>query len=112
MSLLLGIDIGTSSVKAVLFDPDTVGIVAVAQRYTALAGTMPATGFMAPTLLWLRHHEPALLDQIRQVILPKDYVRLKMTGRVASDPSDAAATGLFDVSAKDWSAEIIEAAGL
>src|SRR5664279_756276 len=151
MSLLLGIDIGTSSVKAVLFDPDSVGIVAIAQReypvykpapdraeqnaddwwnatvevvrrvversgrrdivaiglcgqmhgtvmldahneplhpaiiwmdqrsatecddllnlvgaqnYTFIAGTMPATGFMAPTLLWLRRHEPALLDQI------------------------------------------------
>ena len=199
MSLLLGIDIGTSSVKALLFDPDTVGIVAVAQReypiskpapdraeqnpddwwnatvevarevteragrrdviaiglcgqmhgtvmldanhhslapaivwpdqrsaaevtalvkrvgaqrYTSIAGTMPATGFMAVTLLWLRQYDPALFAQIRQVVLPKDYVRLKLTGKVATDPSDAAATGLFDVTTSAWSDEIIDAVGL
>ena len=83
-----------------------------AQRYTAIAGTMPATGFMAVTLLWLRQHDPALFDQIRQVVLPKDYVRLKLTGSVATDPSDAAATGLFDVTASVWSDEIIDAVGL
>ncbi|MBI1256879.1 MAG: xylulokinase [Chloroflexi bacterium] len=199
MSLLLGIDIGTSSVKALLFDPDSVGIVAVAQReypiskpapdraeqnpddwwnatveivravteragrrdiialglcgqmhgtvmldanhqslapaivwpdqrsaaevtalvnrmgaqrYTSIAGTMPATGFMAVTLPWLRQHDPALFEQIRQVILPKDYVRLKLTGKVATDPSDAAATGLFDVTTSTWSDEIIDAVSL
>ncbi len=83
-----------------------------AQRYTQIAGTMPATGFMAPTLLWLKHHDPALLDKIRCVLLPKDYVRLKLTGEVATDPSDAAATGLFDIAAKTWSAEIIRGADL
>jgi xylulokinase len=83
-----------------------------AQRYTAIAGTLPATGFMAPTLLWIKRNDPALLDKIRWVTLPKDYLSLKLTGNVATDPSDAAATGLFDVSAKKWSAEIIAAAEL
>ncbi len=66
-----------------------------AQHYTHIAGTLPATGFMAATLLWLRRHDPALLDQVAQVLLPKDYVRLKMTGSVATDASDAAAIGLI-----------------
>jgi xylulokinase len=73
---------------------------------------MPATGFMAPTLLWLKRHDPALLDRIRTVLLPKDYVRLKMTGEIATDPSDAAATACFDVTAKRWASAIIEGAGL
>lgn len=83
-----------------------------AERYTQIAGTLPATGFMAATLLWLKRHEPALLDRIRTVLLPKDYMRLKLTGELGSDPSDAAATGLFDITARGWSAEIIGAAGL
>lgn len=199
MAVLLGIDVGTSSVKALLFDPDSTEVVAVAgqeypirkpapdraeqdpddwwratvevmhrvvaqsgrrdvraiglcgqmhgtimldgqnesihpaiiwpdqrsaaecdelvrvfgaQRYASIAGALPATGFMAPTLLWLRHHDPALLDQVRHVILPKDYVRLKLTGAVATDPSDAAATGLFDITAKTWSKVIIRGTGL
>ena len=197
--MLLGIDIGTSSVKAVLYDPDTVEVVAVAQseypiykptptraeqnaddwwietakvvrrvtahagrrdvigiglcgqmhgtvlldrqqrllhpaivwpdqrsaaqcaelierigakRYVEIAGTLPATGFMAATLLWLRENNPALLDNVAQVILPKDYVRLKLTGNIATDPSDAAGTGLFDVTNRVWSDEILRGAGL
>ena len=197
--MLLGIDIGTSSVKAILYDPDSVGIVALgqqeypiykpapdraeqdpddwwnatvqcvrsalnragrhdvigislcgqmhggalldrnqqpigraiiwpdqrsiaevgdliamigAQRYAQIAGTLPATGFMAATLLWLKRHDPDLLAQVAQVVFPKDYVRLKLVNEVATDMSDAAASGLFDITAKTWSTEIIHRAGL
>jgi xylulokinase len=87
---------------------ETVG----AERYAAITGTLPATGFMAPTLLWLLRHEPDSLAQARYVMLVKDYVRLKMTGVVATDPTDAAGSGLFDVTRKTWAHEIIQAVGL
>lgn len=199
MTFLLGIDIGTSSAKAVLFDPETSQLVAVAgqeypihhpapdraeqdpddwwratmavvrqvtagieveriagisfsgqmhgvvmvgkdhkptapaiiwadQRtgatvrelvdllgadaYAAAAGTLPAAGFMAVTLLWMKQHDPTLLDRIHKVMLPKDYVRLRMTGDIATDPSDAAATALFNITTRDWAGNILDKAGL
>lgn len=199
MSVLLGIDLGTSSVKAVLFDPHAREIVAVAAReypilkpapdraeqdpndwwqatihvvrealatagqnvdnldviaigfsaqmhatvlldaenrllhpaiiwpdqrsvvevrdlinatgeaqYAAVAGTLPATGFTGPTLLWLKRHAPDLLSRTARVILVKDYVRLMMTGNAATDVTDAAATGIFDVAHKRWANELIQ----
>lgn len=83
-----------------------------ADRFTALAGTLPAAGFMGPTLCWLRRHDPARLDRARHVLLPKDYVRLCLTGEIATDVSDAASTALFDIGQRAWSAELIRAAGL
>lgn len=83
-----------------------------AEAYSATAGTLPAAGFMAVTLLWLKQHDPALLGRIHKVMLPKDYVRLRMTGEIATDPSDAAATALFNVTTRDWAANIINKAGL
>jgi xylulokinase len=199
MSYLLGIDIGTSSAKAILFDPETAETAAVAgheypiqkpapdraeqnpndwcnatvevvhrvlsqvenpevtaisfsgqmhggvfldkndqplcpaiiwadqrsiessallieslgqERYTAIAGTLPAVGFMGPTLLWVKQHDPALLERIHQFVLPKDYVRLRLTDEIATDVSDAAGTALFDINKRDWSSEIFNAAGL
>lgn len=82
------------------------------ERFTALAGTLPAAGFMGPTLRWLSRHRPVLLDQASKVVLPKDYVRLKLVGEIATDISDAAATALFNISQRSWSAELIEAAEL
>lgn len=199
MAYLLGIDIGTSSVKAVLFDPDTSSVAAVAgreypilkpapdraeqnaddwwdasaevirrvlaevekpevlavslsgqmhggvlldknarplhpaiiwadqrsvetskiltemfgqERYAALAGTLPAVGFMGPTLLWLKYHQPDLLERTHRFVLPKDYVRLRLTGEIATDVTDAAGTGLFDINRRVWASEIFAAAGL
>lgn len=199
MSLLLGIDIGTSSAKAVLFDPDTAQILAVAgheyplhkpapdraeqnpedwwratitivrrlvvqagrtdvagisfsgqmhgtvlldragqplhpaiiwadqrsvaqierlintvgpERYAAIAGTLPAVGFQGATLAWLAQYEPALLNRTEQVILPKDYVRLRMTGHITTEVSDAASTGVFDIARQAWASEILAGAGL
>lgn len=192
--MLLGIDLGTSSVKAVLFDPDSVQIVASAaheypiyhpmpdraeqnpddwwnatvnavrqaitragrsdvqaiglcgqmhgvtllnakkkpignsiiwadqrsaaetrqlierfgaENYTQITGTLPAAGFMVSTLAWMQKHDRKTLESARCVLLPKDVIRLMLTGEVATDISDASATGMFDVLVKTWSAEII-----
>ena len=64
-----------------------------------LVGNPALEGFTAPKLLWVRGEEPGLFDQTHTVLLPKDYVRLLMTGEKATEPSDAAGTLLFDVSA-------------
>jgi xylulokinase len=77
-----------------------------------IAGTAPATGFMGPTLLWLRRHDPERLEKAAYCMLPKDYIRLKLTGRFATEASDASSTALFDVRQRDWSPEIITTLGL
>jgi xylulokinase len=78
----------------------------------AIAGNLAMPGFTAPKLLWVRHNEPELFDQVRTVLLPKDYVRLKMTGEAASDMSDSAGTLWLDVAGRRWSDEILAACGL
>ena len=200
MALLLGIDIGTSSAKAVLFDADTVQTVAVsngheypihkpqpdyaeqnpddwwqavvaavrdligqvgkvnvaaigfsgqmhggvlldahkrplhpaiiwpdqrtpqevqallepftADEFVAITGTMPSVGFMGVSLLWLQKHRPDVFGQAHYTVFPKDYVRLKMTGQVHGEPSDAVSSALFDVRTRQWSEKIIGAVGL
>ena len=71
-----------------------------------LTGNRPVTGFTAPKLLWLRRHEPKAFERIASVMLPKDYVRLRLCGERASDVSDASGTLLFDVGARAWSTEM------
>lgn len=83
-----------------------------AENYASTAGTLPAVGFMGATLLWLRKHQPNVLEKAYRVLLPKDYVRLKMTGEVLTDLSDAAGTGIFDVTKRTWAGEIIQRTGL
>ena len=78
-------------------------------RLIALTGNRALTGFTAPKLLWLREHEPDLYAQIRHVLLPKDYVRYRLTGERAIDVADASGTLLFDVAGRRWSAEVCEA---
>ncbi|HLK50925.1 MAG TPA: xylulokinase, partial [Bryobacteraceae bacterium] len=70
------------------------------------------TGFTLPKLLWVRDHEPALFAQVRKVLLPKDYVRFRLTGEYASDVSDASGTALFDVVRRRWSYELASGLGL
>ena len=72
-----------------------------------LVGNPALEGFTAPKLLWIRDEEPHLFDLARTVLLPKDYVRLLMTGEKATEPSDAAGTLLFDVQGSRWSKEMI-----
>ena len=78
----------------------------------AIAGNLAMPGFTAPKLAWVRKHEPAAFDQIRTVLLPKDYVRLRMTGEKASDMSDSAGTLWLDVAKREWSDALLAATGL
>lgn len=65
------------------------------------------TGFTLPKLLWVRDNEPGLFDSIRYILLPKDYLRYKLTGEFATDVSDASGTALFDVVNRRWSEEMV-----
>jgi xylulokinase len=78
-------------------------------RLIALTGNRALTGFTAPKLLWLRRHEPDAYKRISSVLLPKDYVRLKLEGRRAIDVADASGTLLFDVAQRRWSDAVLEA---
>jgi xylulokinase len=80
-----------------------------AERLLELAGNPALTGFQAPKILWLEREEPAAHARVATVLLPKDYVRLMLTGERATDASDAAGTLLLDVRARGWSGEILEA---
>lgn len=66
------------------------------------------TGFTAPKLLWVRDHDPASYDRVRKMLLPKDYVRYRLTGEFASEVSDASGTALFDVVKRQWADPLIE----
>jgi xylulokinase len=80
-----------------------------AERLRTLAGNPALTGFQAPKLLWLRHQEPAAYARLRHLLLPKDFVRFRLTGARATDASDAAGTLLLDLARRDWSDEILAA---
>ena len=79
------------------------------ERLIELTGNRALTGFTAPKLLWLRTHEPETYAQIRHVLLPKDYVRFRLTGERAIDVADASGTLLFDVAQRRWSEEVCTA---
>jgi xylulokinase len=79
------------------------------ERLIALTGNRALTGFTAPKLLWLRKHEPEVYARIRHVLLPKDYVRLKLCGERAIDVADASGTLLFDVAQRRFSAAVLAA---
>jgi xylulokinase len=87
---------------------DVVGL----ERLVALTGNRALTGFTAPKLLWLRTHEPDVYAQIAHVLLPKDYVRLGLTGERVVDVADASGTLLFDVARRTWSDEVCNALGV
>ena len=78
----------------------------------AITGNLAMPGFTAPKLLWVRDHEPDVFAAVRTVLLPKDYVRLKMTGDKASDLSDSAGTIWLDVAGRRWSDAVLDASGL
>jgi xylulokinase len=79
------------------------------ERLIRLTGNRALTGFTAPKLLWVREHEPDVYAAIRHVLLPKDYVRLRLTGERAIDVADASGTLLFDVAGRRWSDEVLDA---
>ena len=79
------------------------------ERLIELTGNRALTGFTAPKLLWLRRHEPEVYGRIRRILLPKDYVLLRLTGEHGIDAADASGTLLFDVRGRRWSDEVTDA---
>ena len=82
------------------------------RRLIELTGNDALTGFTAPKLLWVRRHEPETWERVAHILLPKDYVRLRLTGDHAVDRADGAGTLLFDLAARDWSPEVLASLGL
>ena len=79
------------------------------KRLTEIAGNPALTGFQAPKILWMRDEEPDSYARVATVLLPKDYIRLRLTGEKATDVSDASGTLLLDLRKRDWSDEILDA---
>ena len=77
-----------------------------------ITGNRAMPGFTAPKLLWVREHEPEIFARTRRVLLPKDTLRLRLTGEAVSDASDASGTLWLDVGARRWSETMLEACGL
>jgi xylulokinase len=77
-----------------------------------IAGNLAMPGFTAPKLLWVREHEPHLFEKTARVLLPKDWLRLQLTGEHATDMSDASGTLWLDVGKRCWSHELLRACGL
>jgi xylulokinase len=81
-------------------------------RSRAITGNLAMPGFTAPKLIWVAEHEPAHFARIAHVLLPKDWLRLQLTGELVSEPSDAAGTLWLDVAQRRWSAAMLAACGL
>lgn len=84
---------------------DTLGLA----RLVEITGNDAFPGFTAPKLLWVEKHEPDVYAKIRQVLLPKDYVRFRLTGDYATDRAGAGGTLMLDLETRDWSDEFLEA---
>jgi xylulokinase len=83
-----------------------------APRAVEITGNLAMPGFTAPKLLWVAEHEPDVFRQVRRVLLPKDYIRLRLCGEYASEMSDAAGTLWLDVGRRCWSPEMLAATRL
>lgn len=81
-------------------------------RFRAVTGNIVFPGFTAPKLDWVRAHEPAIWDKVAKVLLPKDYLRLWLTGEHVAEMSDAAGTSWLDTGRRDWSDDLLAATGL
>ena len=82
------------------------------QKFISITGNDALTGFTAPKVLWIKNHEPDLYAKIKQILLPKDYVRYCLTGVYATDKADGAGTVLFDLKERDWSMEVVQKLGI
>jgi xylulokinase len=87
-------------------------IEAACPRSREIAGNVAMPGFTAPKIAWLRRHEPETFSHIDTVLLPKDWLRFRLTGHHVSEMSDASGTLWLDVAARDWSDDLLEATGL
>lgn len=81
-------------------------------KFRALTGNIVFPGFTAPKLLWVKAHEPALFVKVAKVLLPKDYLRLRLTGDHVAEMSDAAGTSWLDTGKRDWSEDLLAATAL
>jgi xylulokinase len=79
------------------------------EKLIQITGNDALTGFTAPKILWAQEHEPEIWKRTRHILLPKDYVRYKMTGAFGMDKADGSGTILFDLPKRDWSAEVLSA---
>ena len=82
------------------------------ERLRDLASNPALEGFTLPKVLWLRNHEPQAFARLATVLLPKDFIRYRLTGVLATEPSDASATLMYDTAQLRWSTEILDAVGL
>lgn len=82
------------------------------EKFIQITGNVALTGFTAPKILWVQENEPDVYAKAKHVLLPKDYIRLKLTGEYAMDKADGAGTVLFDLKSRDWSPEVLEALGI
>lgn len=80
--------------------------------FRRVTGNIVFPGFTAPKLVWMRKHEPALWEKTAKVLLPKDFLRLWLTGEHVGEMSDAAGTAWFDTGARDWSDDLLKATGM
>jgi xylulokinase len=81
-------------------------------KVSQFTGNMALTGFTAPKLLWVRKHEEEIFNKIEHILLPKDYIRFKLTGTYATDVSDASGMLMLDVENRKWSKEMLEILGI
>lgn len=81
-------------------------------RFRKITGNIAFPGFTAPKLAWVRHNEPEIFAGMRKVLLPKDFLRLWLTGEHISDMSDSSGTAWLDVAERRWSSELLEATGM
>lgn len=79
------------------------------ERFIQITGNVALTGFTAPKILWVKENEPDLYSRVAQVLLPKDYVRYRLTNACAMDKADGAGTVLLDLRARNWSDEVLTA---
>jgi xylulokinase len=79
------------------------------EKFIHITGNIALTGFTAPKILWVKENEPDVFAKAKHVLLPKDYIRYKLTGGYAMDKADGAGTVLFDLKSRDWSDEVLSA---
>src|SRR5690606_11479302 len=78
------------------------------ERLIQITGNDAVTGFTAPKILWVKEHEPEYFERAWHVLLPKDYIRYRLTGEFKTDKAGAAGTLLMDIRQRDWSSEILQ----
>jgi xylulokinase len=81
------------------------------EKFIQITGNVALTGFTAPKILWVQQNEPEVFARVQHVLLPKDYIRSKLTGEYAMDKADGSGTVLFDLKQRTWSSEVLTALG-